>query len=219
MLDSTTQEKRVVGTPRPQTPRLPDARPDQPTQNGSEARPAFRRRRYWIDSRSQLPVTVLSFFVVTFFVVMFNVVMMDLAEARREFIVDAVPSMKPKLEAQDRDLQRLLTVSSTLLVACVMAGVVVLTHRSAGPVRNVQNHMKRIAEGDLRRTVSLRRGDHFTSLADEMNTMILALRERAEEDAMKLERLAARARTGADPQGVASELEDLADAKRVALPS
>jgi nitrogen fixation/metabolism regulation signal transduction histidine kinase len=127
--------------------------------------------------------------------------------------------MQARLEAQDRDLQRLLAVSSTLLVACVVAGVVLLTHRSAGPVRRVQNHMKRIAAGDLDHTVTLRRGDHFKSLADDFNVMIRALRRRAQQDVVAIERLAQHARTNGDPHQVAADLEHLAHEKRAALPT
>ena len=148
-----------------------------------------------------------------------NVVMMDLAKARREFIVDAVPSMQTKLEAQDRDLQRLLAVSSTLLIACVMAGVVVLTHRSAGPVRNVQNNMKRVAAGELSHYVTLRSRDHFKSLAEDFNLMMRALRKKTQQDAEALEQLAQHANASGDMQIVTAELERLAREKRAALPS
>lgn len=218
MQTQTAEERRgAVGTPE-DAPRTSDARPPEPSEPTVSTKPSFRRRKYWIDSRSQLPMTLLAFVVVTFFVIMFNVVMLDLAQARREFIVDAVPSMQAKLEAQDRDLQRLLAVSSTLLIACVMAGVVILTHRSAGPVRRVQNHMRRVAGGDLAHTVTLRNRDHFKSLADEFNIMMRALRKRAQEDAQALEQLAHRARSGGSAQEIVSGLEHLAREKRTSLP-
>lgn len=186
MHTQTAADERVVGTPGESAPPSPpDQRPAQPPAPPPSG--LFRRRNYWIDSKSQLPVTVLSFVVVTFFVVMFNVVMLDLAKARRGFLVDSVPSMQARLEAQDRDLQRLLAASSTLLVACVMARVVLLTHCSAGPVRRIENHMKRAAGGDLNHAVTLRRRDHFKSLADEFNVMIRALRKRAQQDVAALE--------------------------------
>lgn len=218
MHTQTAEERRVaVGTPE-EAPNTTDAHPAQPSEPPASTKPSFRRRKYWIDSRSQLPMTLLSFVVVTFFVVMFNIVMLELAEARRDFIVDAVPSMQAKLEAQDRDLQRLLAVSSTLLIACVMAGVVILTHRSAGPVRRVQNHMRRVAEGDLAHSVTLRNRDHFKSLADEFNVMMRALRKRTQEDAQTLEQLAQRARSGGSAQEIVSVLENLAREKRASLP-
>jgi len=218
MHTKTAEDERAVGTPEAATQPAPGAPPARSSEPATR-RPPFRRRQYWIDSSSQLPVTVLSLVVVTFFVVMFNVVMMDLAKARREFIVDAVPSMQAKLEAQDRDLQRLLAVSSTLLIACVMAGVVVLTHRSAGPVRNVQNNMKRVAAGDLSHHVTLRNRDHFKSLAEEFNLMMRALRKRAQQDALALEQLAQHAQASGDMHIVAAELERLAREKRAALPT
>jgi methyl-accepting chemotaxis protein len=45
------------------------------------------------------------------------------------------------------------------------------THKAAGAVFKIKTYLSRVAEGDLRSRVKLRKKDHFQDVADEFNAM------------------------------------------------
>ena len=73
------------------------------------------------------------------------------------------------LQVQYQAAQRFLEMVRTLIPAVaaifllVFLHQVVITHRVCGPLVNFSNTFKRIAEGDLTRTIRLRRGDYLSA--------------------------------------------------------
>ncbi len=59
---------------------------------------------------------------------------------------------------------------------------VIETHKAAGAVFKIKHHLHRVAKGDLRSRVSLRRKDHFQDVAKEFNGMADALLDEARKD-------------------------------------
>jgi len=149
----------------------------------------FRRKRYWVDWASQLPITTLVVLATLFFVVMFNVTLRDLSSARRDQIAES-SAFSEQLQREDRDFHRSILALSGVFVLCVVVGTVVLTQRSAGPIQRIQTHLERISRGDLDHVVRLRSRDHFQALGETCNEMIRSLEERRRADITRLERLA-----------------------------
>ena len=87
-------------------------------------------------------------------------------------------------EAQrfDVELANVLPLLCTLLVFVAVSGAVILlqavrvSHRIAGPAYRITMSLRRIREGDLDFTVRLRKGDHLTEVADELNSVLAKLR-------------------------------------------
>jgi methyl-accepting chemotaxis protein len=177
----------------------------------SRLRLMLRRRRYWINWRSQLPATTMSLLATLFFVVMFNWAMFERTSERRAVIAEVRPLVEQRLLEQDQSFHSFLLFLSAAFIVCLVAGMVVFTHRSAGPVHRVRAHIRRATEGDLNCDVSLRKKDHFKELADEFNEMLRTWRERNEQDAEKLEALADRLRApSAETEAVADVLVRMA---------
>lgn len=176
---------------------------------------AFRRRRYWVDWTSQLPITTLVALATLSFVVMFNITLRDLSSARRDQIAED-STISRQLAREDRDFHRSILALSGLFVLCVMVGTVVLTQRSSGPILRIQTHLERVARGDLEHTVRLRRRDHFQALGETCNQMIRNLEERRRADITRLERLALAAEGATSPgeaRALAASLRAFARAK------
>lgn len=174
----------------------------------------MRRRHYWINWRSQLPATAMALSATLFFVVMFNWAMFEKTSARRAIIADVRPLVEQRLVEQDQGFHSFLIFLSVAFIICLVAGMVIFTHRSAGPVHRVRAHIRRVADGDMDCRVSLRTKDHFKELAEDFNQMLVALRERAEQNAEQLEALAARLQTPSPDVGeVASALTNIARKK------
>jgi len=179
--------------------------------------PRRRRRRYWVDWTVQGPITALGLLATLFFLVMFNVALRDSSAARREHITSAAPEVAAKLQAEDRAFHRSITVLSGVFFVCVAVGMVVLTQRSAGPIRRIGAHLERAARGDLQQRVTLRRRDHFQPLAAHCNRLFEALQRERQADADRLEQWAQAAENATTPtaaRALATELRERARAKR-----
>ena len=221
-----TEAGRTDCTPGAGSARLPN--PDAASgAAGTAAPPATRRphamrRRFWVDSRSQLPILLLGVGSTLFFVVMFNLTLLALTEARRESIVDSVPAMESRLLEQDMSFHRRIYLASAALVLFVNGGLVVLTQRSSGPIHRIDASLRRIAAGDLAHTLSLRRRDHFGFLAEEYNRTLQVLRQRTRTEIDILEHVAAVLQTGgaAEREGAVNALAKMVrDKRRMLVPA
>ena len=115
------------------------------------------------------------------------------------------------LRADDR--ARMLWTGGILaaVVACLLGLAVVVTHRIAGPALVIARACRSVAGGSLARPRPLRSGDLLVGLAEEMGTMVEALRAREEEER---ERIAQAAETMAhSPEQARAILEQLASEK------
>jgi methyl-accepting chemotaxis protein len=66
------------------------------------------------------------------------------------------------------------------LVFVLMVGLGILySHRIVGPLHNLNNKMRRIANGEEMSSVSFRRRDQFQELAESFNAMIAKLKNRS----------------------------------------
>ncbi|UCE01491.1 MAG: HAMP domain-containing protein [Candidatus Latescibacterota bacterium] len=203
-------------SPATQTSREPrQAEPAGDAQpKGSWLQRALRRRHYWINSRSQLPATGLAVLATLFFVVMFNWAMFERTSVRREIIAEIRPLVENRLRDQDQAFHGFLLVLSAGFIVCLTVGMVIFTHRSAGPVHRVRLHMRRVVEGDLNHRVTLRRKDNFKELAVDFNAMLHALQDRNERECETLEGLALRlCQPAAQTQEIADTLRRLAHEK------
>lgn len=125
---------------------------------------------------------------------------------------DALASL---LAHADRLRMVWLAVALMVVVACLLAFAVVVTHRVAGPAVALERICRKVADGDLSRPRPLRRRDLLVDLADEVSLMIEALRDREEMESAVLADVAARLRRlGSPPERQWAEaLEKLAAEK------
>ncbi len=73
------------------------------------------------------------------------------------------------------------SVIYTTLITTVVIGLVVImvtllvSHKIAGPMYRFDSDIKRIADGDLKFRIRIRKGDQFQEVALSLNTMIESL--------------------------------------------
>jgi methyl-accepting chemotaxis protein len=70
-----------------------------------------------------------------------------------------------------------LTTLITILVVGIIVGIVTLlvSHKIAGPMFRFEKDIERIAGGDLKSHIHLRKGDQFQEMVKTLNTMIDSL--------------------------------------------
>ena len=89
-----------------------------------------------------------------------------------------------KLVIQNTSLAIMPSVVFTTILTTVLLGIVVIaltllfSHKIAGPMFRFEKDIKRIADGDLKSRINIRKGDQFQELALGLNDMIQSLSDR-----------------------------------------
>ncbi len=99
----------------------------------------------------------------------------------------------------------------TILLVTIATVMVTLfiSHKIAGPLFRFEKELTAIGQGDLTKTVALRRKDQATALAESINQMSAGLRERVTRIQTLVEGLLQSAREKNAPQDIILELENL----------
>lgn len=108
-----------------------------------------------------------------------------------------------------------------LAVALGLTGIVV-THRVVGPAYKLKLLLRDVANGTLNTRGGLRKGDELQDVGDAFKEMVVALRERREDELAQLERALVTAEKAAedpDEDAVVGELRALRDRLRATLES
>ncbi len=132
-------------------------------------------------------------------------------------------SIAAALATEDRWRIVLVAMALALVLMCLLAAAVVITHRVAGPAFVIRRTCHQVAEGHLARPRPLRDHDLLVDLADTVAAMVDALRDREASDRQAMIRAAATLRDpGATPDAcaaAAAELERIASEKETRLAS
>ena len=131
------------------------------------------------------------------------------------------PEVASALASEDRWRIVQISIILAVVLVCLLAASVVITHRIAGPAFVIRRTCAQVSEGNLARPRPLRNHDLLVDLADTVATMVDALRDR---EAVDREAMARAAATLRDPDAApearaaaAAELERLAAEKEARL--
>jgi methyl-accepting chemotaxis protein len=83
------------------------------------------------------------------------------------------------LQEQKASLSRLYIGISGLVFVLMMGLGILYSHRIVGPLNNLNNKMRGIANGEDPSPLNFRRKDQFLELAESFNAMIVKLRNRS----------------------------------------
>ena len=151
------------------------------------------RRRYLIDPKRQLRTAIMTTSAATALVILANLGFGMLWTNQTSFLSAVAPQLEPVIEAQETTILFATAALSVAVVLLVLVKTIVETHRTAGAVFAVRQRIERVAAGDLRVNLRLRRNDNLGDLVEPFNRMVASLRDRAETEASELEEMATRA--------------------------
>jgi methyl-accepting chemotaxis protein len=99
----------------------------------------------------------------------------------------------------------------TLLMISVATIVAVLfiSHKIAGPMFRFEKELKEIGDGDLTKTIRLRKDDQIKEMAERLNEMTANLHQKILEIQESIERLSGLVREQKSPEELTKELERL----------
>ncbi|MEH0019749.1 MAG: methyl-accepting chemotaxis protein [Desulfobacter sp.] len=119
--------------------------------------------------------------------------------------------MNSKLVIQSTSLAILPSVIYTTLITTLVVGMVVImvtllvSHKIAGPMYRFEKDINRVAKGDLRSRIRIRKGDQFQELAVSLNHMIDSLSARVSDVKHEADALAGETHAAA---GVKDKIND-----------
>ena len=159
-----------------------------PNDGGSSS--SFRRRKYLVDTRMQLVSTVKIAGIVLILLIILNSVLayQNLSETRR--IVTANPHLAEQMQANEVRNMAILAAISLIILAMVVLRSIMITHRTAGAMHKIIDHMDEVTAGHYNVALRLRREDTLKPIEDAFNRMVNALRRQAQEDHASLSKLA-----------------------------
>jgi hypothetical protein len=175
--------------------------------------PAFRRRRFLVDSRYQLKAGLLTGLAVMLLLVFINLIWYAITLKTVAGVFAEAPELARQLAVEHRVFYYVI-----LAVTCVtLVGVVVVTiletHRTAGAAYALEQRLRDVEDGRYSTRVSLRKGDNLKPLGAVLDRTIRSLQQRTLREAETLEKLA-REVEEAGVHEVAAGLARMAEEKR-----
>jgi hypothetical protein len=178
--------------------------------------PVKRRvRNYLLDARLQLRFASYLVAVATIIAVGMGVM---LWRAYREATLvmglnpDSDAAIIAALAREDQSRMVWLSMALVAVVACLLLFAIVVTHKVAGPALVLARTCKQVGEGNLTQPRPLRDGDLLVELADEVTTMVDALRAREESERAALAVAVGTLRQITGPSGGSGEMRGTIDA-------
>jgi hypothetical protein len=195
--------------------------PTGPEGSATDRKPKRRIRNYLLDTGMQLK---LASYLLAFAVLLSLGLGWHLWTAYREtsaVVALGAPEVASALASEDRWRIVQISIILAVVLVCLLAASVVITHRIAGPAFVIRRTCAQVSEGNLARPRPLRNHDLLLDLADTVATMVDALRDREAVDREAMDRAAAALRNpDATPEvraAAAAELERLAAEKEARL--
>lgn len=198
--------------------------------------PKRRLRNFLLDARFQLKYTGA---VVAVTVIVTGIVGYVLGSAAYDYsrestqvLTAQAAGVSPELfeylqqesRAKDAEVLRsiVMGVSGLVLVLAIALGFtgIVVTHRVVGPAYKLKLLLGDVAAGSLNTRGGLRKGDELQDVGDAFKAMVVALRERREDELSQLERALAKAEEASDEpdeDAVVADLRALRDRLRATL--
>lgn len=100
-------------------------------------------------------------------------------------------------------------ITLALLTVATIFVTLFISHRIAGPLFRFEKELKEIGDGNLTKQVMLRKKDQTAELAESINSMVNALREKVLCVHAELEEIMSAVREGIPPQVIEERLERL----------
>ena len=116
----------------------------------------------------------------------YPIVLMDfLTELMNRF-----PEIQANMKLAQNDLIIFLGTIQLLFMAMVFIFFIFLTHKIAGPMHKLKNHLANIRQGAPITPLSFRDGDHFHDVAEEVSLFLETLSQNQESDFQYLDEVA-----------------------------
>lgn len=147
---------------------------------------AYKRTIFVINPKFQYKFSLFICSIVLIGSLIYPVTIFDLYNK----IIAMQPLNQADLEANRNYLFVLLSVIQLAFMGIVFVVSIFLSHKIAGPMYKLKNHLQSIREGGEVKPIFFRNGDNFHEIAEEVNLLMDHLSSQREEDFAYLEEVA-----------------------------
>lgn len=101
------------------------------------------------------------------------------------------PALTGSIQKNRSDLILFLIPLQALFISVVFVLVIYITHKIAGPLYKLKDHLSKIREGEAIRPLTFRNGDYFHDVAEEVSLFLDHINSNQEADFQYLEEISA----------------------------
>ncbi len=138
----------------------------------------YKRSVFLINPRFQLRFSLIFAGIVFISSLVYPLIFMDFLSE----LATQSPALGDVAGKSKEDLLLLLVPIQVLFAILVFIVSIFMTHKIAGPMYKLKNHLADIRSGDAITPLSFRRGDHFHDVADEVTLFLEAVSLNQEAD-------------------------------------
>lgn len=99
-----------------------------------------------------------------------------------EKIISLQPDRAMESASHRDQLMLILLVIQLSFIGIVFVGLIFLSHKVAGPMYKLKNHIEGIIDGDTPSNIFFRKGDYFPEMAETINNLMDNMESRQKED-------------------------------------
>jgi methyl-accepting chemotaxis protein len=105
-------------------------------------------------------------------------------------LMNRFPEIEANMKLAQTDLLLFLAVIQLIFISMVFIMFIFLTHKIAGPMQKLKNHLEKIRQGGAISPLSFRDGDHFHDVAEEVSLFLETVTFNQENDFQYLDEVA-----------------------------
>lgn len=138
----------------------------------------YKRTVFLIDSAFQLKFSLIVCSVILISTLIYPVIIVDFFQ----ILSASNPTLAKHVAAAQKDLILYLALIQFIIIFLVFVMFIFFTHKIAGPLYKLKNHLERIREGEPISPLTFRNGDYFHDLAEEVSLFLDTVKTNQEED-------------------------------------
>lgn len=138
----------------------------------------YKRSTFLINPGFQLSFSLIVCLIIFISSLIYPLILVDfLTEIMQRF-----PSLQDNMKLARNDLISFLAVIQLMYISMVFIMFIFLTHKIAGPMHKLKNHLANIRQGNPITPLSFRNGDHFHDVAEEVSLFLESVVHNQETD-------------------------------------
>lgn len=148
------------------------------TLNRIKALAFYKRSIFLINPQFQLRFSLIVCSIIIISTLIYPVIIYDFFQ----MISAHNPAVAKNIVAAQKDLIWFLVLIQVVITLLVFVIFIFFTHKIAGPLYKLKNHLTRIREGDAITHLTFRNGDYFHDVAEEVSLFLETISVTQEED-------------------------------------
>lgn len=143
----------------------------------------YKRSIFLVNPTFQLSFSLIVCSIIFISSLIYPIILMDFFTS----IGTRFPELAGNMKMAQNDLLIFLATIQFIFIAMVFIMFIFMTHKIAGPMHKLKNHLANIRQGQPITPLTFRNGDHFHDVAEEVSLFLETLSHNQESDFQYLE--------------------------------